>query len=441
MPFKLLIVSNILLLIISCADENRIVGKTEITKWQHGKPAAISLTYDDGSINQFHEAIPIMNELGFPGTFYIVTGELAGSDNAATFIGRPVKEIIEETKTVQTNQQNFFERASAIGFLGYEGTLKYHFQAGQLFEQEKITEAYKIIDSAYQKVRAGTYKAGKDISNEAAETAENSWEEFKKYAAQGHEFGSHTISHPRLAVLDEANMLYELEKSKADVLKQLGPEHTFSAEAPFGTEDERVMEHALKLFPALRNRMPHPYLDEFNRGNKTNPGTSDKEYIQWQRGALSLTTMRMMKSWVDTILAHDNIWLVLVFHGIDGVGWEPKTHEELQEYFEYMKKREDKLWVATFRDVTKYMRERMDAKLDTEERDDQIVVSLTHSLDSTLYNLPLTLKTYVSPEWKNISVKQDKNENMVKSMQDDKGSFILYQATPNGGAITLSKEL
>ncbi|MEZ4931439.1 MAG: hypothetical protein R2788_04810 [Saprospiraceae bacterium] len=27
----------------------------------------------------------------------------------------------------------------------------------------------------------------------------------------------------------------------------------------------------------------------------------------------------VMKSWVDTCLAHDNIWLVLVFHGVDGL--------------------------------------------------------------------------------------------------------------------------
>ena len=32
---------------------------------------------------------------------------------------------------------------------------------------------------------------------------------------------------------------------------------------------------------------------------------------------------------------------------------------ELKEYFGYIKSQEDKLWVATFQDVAKYMRERM----------------------------------------------------------------------------------
>ena len=35
-------------------------GQTEITKWQDGKTGAVSITYDDGSINQFRYALPLM---------------------------------------------------------------------------------------------------------------------------------------------------------------------------------------------------------------------------------------------------------------------------------------------------------------------------------------------------------------------------------------------
>ena len=47
---------------------------TEVTKWQDGKDACVSITYDDSSINQFRVAIPLMNERGLPGTFFIITG-------------------------------------------------------------------------------------------------------------------------------------------------------------------------------------------------------------------------------------------------------------------------------------------------------------------------------------------------------------------------------
>lgn len=97
------------------------------------------------------------------------------------------------------------------------------------------------------------------------------------------------------------------------------------------------MEYAYELFPALRNRMPHSYLEELNRGNKTAPGSYDKEYVQWQRGPLSDTPMELMKSWVDTLLVHDNIWLTLVFHGVDDIGWQGIPYQELATYFEYIK--------------------------------------------------------------------------------------------------------
>src|SRR6059058_5845722 len=89
-------------------------GKTEITKWQYGKNGAVSLTYDDGSINQFRVAVPIMDSFALPATFFIITGDIPGSRYHGTFIGRPTKAIIAETANIPTNKDNFFERASAI---------------------------------------------------------------------------------------------------------------------------------------------------------------------------------------------------------------------------------------------------------------------------------------------------------------------------------------
>lgn len=50
-----------------------VYGQTTISKWQDGKTGAVTITYDDGSINQFRKALPIMNRLNIPATFYIIT--------------------------------------------------------------------------------------------------------------------------------------------------------------------------------------------------------------------------------------------------------------------------------------------------------------------------------------------------------------------------------
>src|SRR5690349_15979406 len=259
--------------------------QTTIAKWRGDKRAAISLTFDDGSPNQFSVALPMLNKLKIPATFFIITGEVGGSQYHGKFIGRPVEDIIKGTADTPTNKDNLFERASAIGFLGYKGALAYHTNAGILYENGEIDEACKLIDTAYMKVRNKEFKPA-STSNDYPHLT---WEAVKKYAAEGHEFASHTVTHPRLAVLDEVNMMYELEKSKEEIKNKLGEEYTFSAECPYGTEDERVMSYALNVYPALRNRMPAPWLGELNRASKAQPNTLNNEYVQWQRGAVTKT--------------------------------------------------------------------------------------------------------------------------------------------------------
>jgi peptidoglycan/xylan/chitin deacetylase (PgdA/CDA1 family) len=419
-------------------DYNKANGQTEITKWQDGKAGAVSITYDDGSINQFRYALPVMKRLNLPATFYIITGPIPGSKYQGKFIGRPVHDIITETVTVPTNADNYFERASAVKYLGYIGANAYYDSSAILYEDGKETQAYQVIDSLYSRVSNGSLKKGTELSMEVAQEKGLTWDSIKTYASQGYEFASHTITHAHMAVLDTTNMFYELEKSKEDIKNHLEEKYTFTAEIPFGIEHPRAMKYSLPSYAALRNLMTDPYMQEINRGYKTQPGSSNKEYVQWQRGGTTKTSLQLMKSWVDTTLAHDNIWLVLVFHGVDGLGYEALPHELLDTYFQYIKKHEDSLWVANFSDVAKYMRERMHASVTTGKTGDRIIVHLQHSLDPNSYNIPLTLKTYVPEEWKKVEVKQNDFQKQFQAQKDSKGNYILYTVNPNKGAIELS---
>jgi peptidoglycan/xylan/chitin deacetylase (PgdA/CDA1 family) len=311
------------LMLCSARPSTGQVGQTEITKWRYGKNGAVSLTYDDGSINQFRVAVPIMDSLGFPATFFIVTGQIPGSQYRGTFIGRPTKAIIEETATVPTDKGNFFERASALAFLGYQGTTDYQTRAGEAYDEEKdFAKVYRIIDDAYAKVRQGTFKPV--AAHEASTNQEGgiTWQELDALSKHGYEFASHTVTHPSVAILDDANMVYELEKSRQELFDHLGFKHTFSVECPYGTEDSRGVAFALQRFQAARNRMPDSFVEDLDRASTADPTLSKKEYVRWQRGVLTKTPMELIKSWVDAAATHNNIWLVFVSHGVDGIGWE-----------------------------------------------------------------------------------------------------------------------
>ena len=123
---------------------------------------------------------------------------------------------------------------------------------------------------------------------------------------------------------------------------------------------------------------------------------------------------------------------MLVFHGVDGIGWEPRTSADLTEYFAYLKSKEDALWVATFQDVAKYMRERTHGTVRSYVSDDVISVVLRDDLTDERYDLPLTLETQVPPDWKAVDVRQGKRAQRVPVVRDDGRSYVLYPAIPNG---------
>jgi hypothetical protein len=58
-------------------------------------------------------------------------------------------------------------------------------------------------------------------------------------------------------------------------------------------------------------------------------------------------------------------------------------------------------------------------------------VDLSLRLASWFFDMPLSLKTYVPNDWKKATVTQGAVTQQVAVQHDDKGAFVLYQATPN----------
>ena len=449
----------LLLLTLVAGD---IYGQTEVLKWKDGKTSAISITYDGGTINQFRVALPMMNEMGLPATFYIVTGDITGAEYTGEFIGRDVGKIVEESKTVKTSLQNLFERAAAVRYLESTEARLYHTRAGDMFEIGKTDDAFREIDRAFAAFSKGSLK--KDLPGNIFDNPDVniSWDEIKQIASAGHEFGSHSVTHPQLGIYDMPNMRYEIEKSKEEIVKHLGESHAFSAEIPHGIENPRDMEYAVRFHEVLRNRMPAPYLEEINRWSRTTPSESGKHYTQWQRGPKSNTSLKAMNAWIDTCLAYENVWLVLTFHGIDGIGYEPKNSADLKAFFNYIKNNENKIWVATFRDVVKYIRQRMASSIthmvesgnlvedsislrgsknidNDNERSSikKIVIGVRHTLDKSVYNDPLTLKSYLPQGWNDVTVNQRGVALSHELLNDSGGKYVIYNALPNIGVITI----
>jgi len=430
---------------------------SEIAKWQDGKDACVSIAFDDSSINQFRIGITLLNERRLPGTFFIITGDIEGSKYQPAFAGRPIADILRESEKVPTTKENLFERTSLLNYLktAQEVPELRAFSAQSLerpIARGDIPAIAAVIDPLLAKLRAAgvTYASTKKsvpASHNAGDIVRDwpgdrryllTWDEMRRHLAEGHEMANHSITHPFMPALDEANIAYELDKSKQEMLEQLGPKSTFSVEAPYGIDDPRVKDVVASRFPLTRNWVLDDFMDGFLRDDRRDPTQSKKEYVQWQRGPLARTTVAEMKGWVDASQAH-GIWLVLVIHGIEGIGYEPLTTENLRSYFDYIAEREGHLWVATFQDGAKYARERHSSAIAAKASGDRIEVTVTHSLDRSLYDLPLTAKTPIPADWRLVRFQQGQDVRWLPVHREGDAAYVLYRIAPNGQAATLEK--
>ena len=424
--------------------------RTEITKWQDGKLAAVSITFDDSTINQFRIALPMLNERGLPATFFVITGEIPGSEYRPMFVGRPIMEIIRESARVPTNRDNALERSSMLRYLGEVQRIEIVLQnfrpnsaaglieKGQFAEFDKVLAMLRDTGETYGSKPVVPVRSQEDGRPPAIHPGGLTWDEFRQAGKQGHEIGNHLVSHAHTPGLDEANILYEAMKADEDIRAQMGPDHAFSIESSYGIHDHRVEKLLVPRFPLTRNWVTDEFMDGILRGDNRDPATMKKEYVQWQRGPITRTSVEEMTGWVDKSLA-TGTWLVLVIHGVEGIGYQPIPAAHLRAYFDYMKANESRLWVTTFRDAGKYARERMASKATTKQSGDAIEVAVTHSLDPKLYNLPLTARTTVPGQWKSVQFTQGKTARTLAVQQEGGTSYVVYRVTPNGQTARLQR--
>ena len=97
--------------------------------------------------------------------------------------------------------------------------------------------------------------------------------------------------------------------------------------------------------------------------------------------------------------------------------------------------------MATFQDAYKYIRERMNTQVSESHEKDAIKVDLTNSLDKSIYNIPLTLKTSVPGDWKMVQIQQGSTYKVINPIVSGENSWVVYNVFPDIASVRLSRAL
>jgi peptidoglycan/xylan/chitin deacetylase (PgdA/CDA1 family) len=207
--------------VLTMRDAIRIAMSADLGISSRAKPLAC-VTFDDGYLDNYQFAAPILEEFGINGTFFVTTGFIDGSPlwfDRAVYAWQADR--IAATDNAGKFVADWHKNFSAINTGGdWVGALKRcHPEV-----REKILGCvdYRLMkkDFVYSSMN---------------------WSQIRDLESRGHEIGSHSVTHPILTGADDANLQYELGESRERLISETGADiHGICY--PNGNYDDRVIE-------------------------------------------------------------------------------------------------------------------------------------------------------------------------------------------------------
>lgn len=259
---------------------------------------------------------------------------------------------------------------------------------------------------------------------------------YEELISTGHiEIESHSMTHVVLnEETDDETRKREIVDSREMLLEMFPTQQVLCFAPSNNTSDPKSDELIKKTYYAMRKGV---------RGfNSLSPSEKDWYNLKTQ-GALSTVEEDEMHGWIDTAISQ-NRWLIEMWHSIEEYAdgsYHPVLKAVAERHFEKIgqAQKEGKLWVATFGEATKYLRECQAALLVDNEEPDSRVIKLEDNLPDDVFDYPLTIKSYVPADWVSAKVVQGDTEQSVDVISEDGVSYIIYSAVPDRGMIRIEK--
>ncbi len=300
-----------------------------------------------------------------------------------------------------------------------------------------------IMDDGY-KASTEYYKSAFEANNLKGSLAlitdwvDDDPEFWQEIVASGYfDVQSHSVSHMDLSQpsLDREVIEHEVVDSKhilqslfpgQDVLGFVAPENKSN-----GASDEIIIE----TYEAMRKGV---------RGfNSLSPSQPDWYNLMVQ-GVMNTASESTMNGWLDTA-ADNGKWLIEMWHGV--ASYNPGTYNPVSKtvadnHLAYMgdKQEQGELWVATFGEAVKYIRQRQEADITVEEDTSGIQITYTDDLEDSIYNEEVTLRSEVPMDWEGVEIHHNgtlMQKNTV--IESDGKNYVYYNTIPDQGIITLSQ--
>ncbi len=246
----------------------------------------------------------------------------------------------------------------------------------------------------------------------------------------------------------EENFQNEIVESKK-MLEELFPEYDFLTYAiPYGAMSAAASQLALQHHYALRSVSNE--IQSLNPTFGTGSGSWGSLYSpKVVGGANEEEQIAFLKAWVDRAV-NEGGWYTPYIHRVGNASGAEMTYRVTEEYFKYISAYQESgdVWVATFSDATKYVRERQNTTASVRYSGGKVYVKLDMAektqdnlpLSKDVFNHPLTVKVKVPSSFESACCRTKDGFASSTMFTEGDETYIYVDVVPNGEEVEIGTE-
>lgn len=287
-------------------------------------------------------------------------------------------------------------RQAAVSYTFDDGLLDQYTLAYPELRKRGLRATFAVIGSKV----GGIVHSSQDRAMGISGTPCMTWAMLREMAEGGQEITSHGWEHKKVTKLTPEQLRYEVQHNDTVIFTETG-------------------------------HFPRSYVYPGNGRDSATIRFCEHDRVGSRLFQISIGAKRdsaWLSQWVEGLIERGE-WGIGMTHGI-ATGYDHFPDPQvLWSHFDYIATRLEHVWVAPFCEVAAYVRERDDVKLTVSRRGRTTLVNVSTTLDSHIFNVPLTLQISDRPK----RITQDRH----KLNPYTKNGVTLVDINPHGGQIKI----
>ena len=232
-----------------------VIGASDLADWQNRRGRFVMITFDDGYLDNYEAAYPILRAFGATGVFFLTSGFL---DEGRIAWWDEISWMVRSSHLKQLSSNPWTISELTLPDADRQPVLDRLLRTYKSLPGRKTGEFLEFLADA---LGTGRHPGDRSVWMD--------WSQVREMHAHGMQFGGHTVTHPVLSNLSRAEQEYEVRECRERIKAELGrPIPTFSY--PVGQQDSFNATTQSCLREA-GYEWAFSYYGGFNRRGQVNP--------------------------------------------------------------------------------------------------------------------------------------------------------------------------